>query len=151
MQATDLHTFHIPVMGLAFSIDSPLKVARYGISSVLSLNDDILMEQMREYYSRLNGEPFEPLDTNQDDHRAKRITAYLNLLDRLVNRQMAALRREPFDQESDITKYFSLLPDRSALKARYLQMLQLSDPEAKKQAQEALRAQVRPGAIVSIS
>ena len=44
------HTFHIPVMGLAFTVDSPLKVARYGISSVVSIVDDILIEKMREYY-----------------------------------------------------------------------------------------------------
>jgi hypothetical protein len=30
------HAFHIPVLGLGFSIDTPLKVARYGISSVIS-------------------------------------------------------------------------------------------------------------------
>src|SRR5688572_3500963 len=109
MQPTTLHTFHIPVMGLAFSIDSPLKVARYGIASVLSLNDDILMEQMREYYSRLNEEPFHPVDNNQEDYRAKRITAYLDLLDRLVRQQTESLRREPFTPESEITKYFTLL------------------------------------------
>lgn len=51
MQQNTLHTFHLSVMGLAFSIDSPLKVAQYGISSVLSLSADTLLEQMREYYS----------------------------------------------------------------------------------------------------
>lgn len=35
-----LHTFHIPVMGLAFTIDSPLRVAHYGIDSVISIMDD---------------------------------------------------------------------------------------------------------------
>jgi len=30
------HSFHIPVMGTGFTIDTPLKVARYGISSVIS-------------------------------------------------------------------------------------------------------------------
>jgi hypothetical protein len=147
MEPTSLHTFHIPVMGLAFSIDSPLKVARYGIASVLSLNDDVLMEQMREYYSRLNEEPFHPVDNNQEDYRAKRITAYLDLLDRLVRRQTESLGREPFTPESEITKYFTLLPERSPVKAQYLQMLQLDQPEEKKRAQEALRGLVCPGSI----
>ena len=31
------HTFHIPVLGLGYSVDTPLKVARYGISSVVSI------------------------------------------------------------------------------------------------------------------
>ncbi len=28
------HTFHIPVMGTGFTIDTPLRVAKYGISSI---------------------------------------------------------------------------------------------------------------------
>ena len=32
------HTFHIPVMGLAYTVDSPVKVARFGISSVISIS-----------------------------------------------------------------------------------------------------------------
>ncbi|GEO05031.1 hypothetical protein AAE02nite_26950 [Adhaeribacter aerolatus] len=147
MQPTRLHTFHIPVMGLAFSIDTPLKVARYGISSVLSLSDDTLLEQMREYYSRLNEEPFTPIGTDQEDFRARRVTAYLNLLDKLVLAQTENLRRQPFTPESDLTKYFTLLPDTSPVKAQYLQMLQLSNPEEIKQAEDALRAMVQPGAI----
>ncbi len=42
------HTFHIPVMGLAYTIDTPIKVAKYGITSVVSIIEDYLIEQMRE-------------------------------------------------------------------------------------------------------
>lgn len=55
------HSFHIPVLGLAFSIDSPLKVARYGISSVISIVDDELIERIRAYYSKLNNIDFLPI------------------------------------------------------------------------------------------
>jgi hypothetical protein len=48
MEENKVHTFHIPVMGLAFSIDTPVKVARFGISSVVSIVDDVLIEQMRK-------------------------------------------------------------------------------------------------------
>lgn len=34
------HSFHIPVMGIAFTIDTPIKVARFGISSVISIVED---------------------------------------------------------------------------------------------------------------
>ena len=44
-----VHKFHIPVLGLGYSIDTPLKVARYGISSVVSVVDDELIERMRKY------------------------------------------------------------------------------------------------------
>ncbi len=40
------HAFHIPVMGTGFTIDTPLRVARFGISSVMSLADDALVEQI---------------------------------------------------------------------------------------------------------
>jgi hypothetical protein len=45
------HTFHIPVMGTGFTVDSPLRVARYGIDSVISLVDDTLLEAMRCKYA----------------------------------------------------------------------------------------------------
>ncbi|KKK80246.1 hypothetical protein LCGC14_2825420, partial [marine sediment metagenome] len=46
------HTFHIPVMGIGFTIDTALRVAKYGISSVISLVDDTLIEQMRQFHCR---------------------------------------------------------------------------------------------------
>ena len=45
------HTFHIPVMGLAYTIDSPIRVGKYGVSSVISITDDELIEKMRAFYS----------------------------------------------------------------------------------------------------
>ena len=82
-----LHTFHIPVMGTAFSIDTPIKVARYGISSVISLVDDVLIENMRKYYCGVAGEEYVPITKEDPDYRANRITAYLNLVDQIVQKQ----------------------------------------------------------------
>jgi len=75
------HTFHIPVMGIGFTIDTPAKVAHLGISSALSLVDDMLMEKMRELYCRKLNLPFQAISEKSFDFRAKRITAYLNVLD----------------------------------------------------------------------
>ena len=72
MTAPDLHTFHIPVMGLAFTIDTPLKVARFGISSVVSIVEDNLVEQMRAFHCAQAGEAYVPIPTDDIDHRAKR-------------------------------------------------------------------------------
>ena len=55
------HNFHIPVLGLGFSIDTPLKVARYGISSVVSIVDDELTERMRAYHSKANNLSYYPI------------------------------------------------------------------------------------------
>ncbi len=48
MENSRVHTFHIPVLGLAFSIDTPVRVARFGITSVISIVDDMLIEHMRK-------------------------------------------------------------------------------------------------------
>ena len=56
MSTASGHTFHNPVMGLAFTIDTPVKVARYGISSVISIVDDILLGGII-YYTQLASDP----------------------------------------------------------------------------------------------
>lgn len=141
------HTFHIPVMGLAFSIDSPMKVAQYGISSVISLSDDTLIEQMRQHYSQVYQERFTPITTKDEDYRARRITEYLNLADRIVKQQVESLKQETFDVESRLTKYFLLLPDESPVKMRFRHMLGTNDPELRKALQDELRQAVVPGSI----
>ena len=69
-----IHTLHIPVMGTAFSIDTPIKVAKYGISSVISLVDDTLIEEMRQFYCKLMKEPYVAIKKHDEDYRARRIT-----------------------------------------------------------------------------
>jgi len=113
------HTFHIPVLGLAFSIDTPLKVARYGISSAVSIVDDELIERMREYHCEQNSIEYTPIHKSDHDYRARRITAYLNLLNDLINDQFSKLKEEQFEVGSDIERYFNLLPEESVLKQGY--------------------------------
>ena len=140
------HSFHIPVLGTGFTIDTPLRVAKYGISSVISLGDDILIEQMREFHSENEGEPYEPIPLLQEDARARRITAYLNLLDRLVRRQVDSLQASPFETGSEITRYYELLPD-TPLKDAYHEMLTCVDPKEKARMQAELRQLAVPGSI----
>ena len=142
-----LHTFHIPVMGTGFSIDSPVKVARYGISSVISLVDDALIEDMRKFYCEQTGEQYTPITKYDDDFRAKRITAYLNLLDRIVKKQFADLKASAFVIGSEITKYFELLPETSPVKKLYNEMLTTADDVCKKKMQDDLRDAMAPGDI----
>jgi hypothetical protein len=47
-----LHSFHTPVMKLAYTIDSLIRVAQYGISSVISIIDDEFLEKMNGFYSK---------------------------------------------------------------------------------------------------
>ena len=71
------HTFHIPVMGLAYTIDSPIKVAQFGISSVISIVEDRLVEMMRSHYYPMINKEYQPISTQEPDYRTKRITDYL--------------------------------------------------------------------------
>src|SRR3990170_4716933 len=109
------HTFHIPVMGLGYTIDTPVKVARFGISSVISIIEDHLIERMREFHSIQYGEKFVPITVEDGDHRAKRITEYLNLINRIVKKQVADMKLQPFEKGQDIVKYFEMLPENSLL------------------------------------
>jgi hypothetical protein len=140
------HTFHIPVLGTGFTIDTPLRVAKYGISSVISLGDDILIEQMRRFHCEREGEPYEAISGQQEDARAHRIAAYLNLVDRLVQGQVEVLQASPFEAESEITRYFELLPN-APLKRSYREMLAAGDPGQKVRMQDELRRLAVPGSI----
>ncbi|MCF8055057.1 MAG: hypothetical protein K9K37_00265 [Desulfocapsa sp.] len=141
------HTFHIPVMGTGFTIDTPLKVARYGITSTISLVDDVLIEQMRKFHCQKENEPYEEISNKSEDPRARRITAYLNLIDRLVRRQVKELQSSPFEKGSEITKYYELLPDDVPLKKRYLDMLTMPEGSQKNEVQNLLRTRAVPGSI----
>lgn len=140
------HSFTIPVMGIAFTVDSPLKLARYGISSTVSLVDDAFLEQMRKHHSAECGDDYVPIKKNAPNGRALRVTAYLDFLDRQVAKQMRVMRALPFEDGSDICRYFELLPP-SPLRTEYEAMQACTDAAEKERMQEALRSQVKAGAI----
>lgn len=142
-----LHKFHIPVMGLAYTIDSPVKVARFGISSVISIIEDRLIEMMRShYYPQLN-EPYHPISSKEDDYRARRITDYLNLVNRMVQEQVEKLRQAAFEAGSEIVRYFEMLPDDSTIRQLYLQMMGTENHADKAFMEKQLRSRIQPGSI----
>lgn len=140
------HSFHIPIMGTGFTIDAALKVARYGISSVMSV-DDNLMEKIRHYYCGIYGETYVPVPKQEPDSRARRITEYLNFVNRIVQRQMAELKASDFKPGTEITKYYELLDEASPLKEEYVRMLALTDAGKRREAQNLLREKVTAGSI----
>ena len=60
-----LHTYHIPVMGTAFTAETPLRVAQYGINSVIALADDVLLERLRKIYSERYNLSYSELFTHE--------------------------------------------------------------------------------------
>lgn len=147
MNYTSPHTFHIPVMGLAYTIDSPVKVARYGINSVISIIEDKLIELMRRHYYQKTGRPYHPITEKEDDYRAKRITDYLNLVDTIVKDQIAKLKIAAFETGSELTRYFEMLPQDSTLRFAYEKMMRSKNSVEKEVLTKFLRSQISPGRI----
>lgn len=143
---TTPHSFHIPVMGLGFTADTPIKVAKYGISSVVSIMDDHMLEDLRRIYSRKLKIPYLPIADKTEDSRANRVKAYLNLLHLAVNKQMEDLKSQSFEYGIAINEYFNLLPDSHSMKLLYEKMKK-EVGEAKEAIQSRLKAAISPGKI----
>lgn len=140
----DLHTFHIPVMGIGFTVDTPVKVAPLGISSVMSLVDDELMEKMREFYSHKLNLDYQQISPRAEDSRALRITAWLNLINNIVQERFNQIR-ENFKSDPDFLKYISLLPPGSEALGKYLAISGHPDPDA--EYKRWIRDYMKPGSM----
>ncbi|MDT0687631.1 hypothetical protein [Autumnicola psychrophila] len=126
MSVLSPHNFHIPVMGLSFTIDSPIKVAHYGITSAISIIEDNLVEMMRKHYYQQSNEPYVPISTDEGNYRVRRLTDYLNLVNRNVQSKLEDLRSSAFETGSEIVKYFEMLPEESGLKEKYRRFLDMA-------------------------
>ena len=134
-------------MGLAYTIDSPVKVARFGIASVISIVENRLIEMMRKYYYPAVNREYFPITIHEEDFRAKRITDYLNLVHEIVTAQVEKLKQAAFETGSEIVKYFEMLPDDSKLKQFYFRMTETQSQPEKEKMQDYLRTQIRSGSI----
>ena len=141
------HKFHIPVMGLAFTIDSPAKVGQYGISCAISIMEDRLIETMRKHYYSYINDPWFPISSKEDNYREKRITDYLNLINTIVTNKIEKIKKSVFETGSEIVKYFEMLPDDSKLKQLYRQMKITVDVFEKEKLEGILRSKVTAGSI----
>ncbi|MDQ6531978.1 hypothetical protein [Flavobacterium sp. LHD-85] len=123
MTKNNLHTFHIPVMGLAYTIDSPIRVAQYGISSVVALADDDLIDKMRNFYSTKFNIPYEEITQKFHDYRAERITSYLNLVDKIVKEKFENFKTELAESKTALENFMSMLPNTSDIKKGFQNLL----------------------------
>ncbi|MBT8312821.1 MAG: hypothetical protein KJP26_00035, partial [Maribacter sp.] len=113
------HSFHIPVMGIGFTVDTPLKVAQYGIDSVISLVDDILLEKLRKMYCELHELPYKEISDKIEDFRAKRITSYLNMINSLSESKFETLKTAVLNKSLEVKEYLNLLPDGTTIKNEF--------------------------------
>ncbi|KZE84838.1 hypothetical protein AV926_02370 [Myroides marinus] len=116
MKFKPLHSFHIPVMGLAYTIDSPIRVAQYGLSSTISVMDDELIERMNKFYCEKFELPYQEITKKIEDFRAKRITAYLNTLDTIVKNKFDNLKSSFLESKKEIEDYIDMLPSVSEIR-----------------------------------
>jgi len=142
-----MHTIHIPVMGTGFSIDTPIRVAPFGISSVMSIMDDMLVEKIRKHYCEKFNLAFAPITRWSEDARAKRITAYINTVQEVVQIKFKKIKSLPFFEANDKEKYFIMLPDESPLKIAYNRLLEMAPGEKRKKAEKSLTEQMVKGSI----
>ncbi|MAG56074.1 MAG: hypothetical protein CMJ83_07270 [Planctomycetes bacterium] len=141
------HTFHVPVMGIGFTIDTPVRLAPLGIDSSISLVNESVIEAARTYHSRQQGRPCSPIPDGAPDARARRITAYLNLVDELVTQEVERLRESSFDDPDGIRRFFELLPDESSKRQEFLAVEAMDPGPGREEARNALRPLLKPGTI----
>ena len=145
-QTQKLHSFHIPVMGLAYTIDSPIKVAHYGISSVLSIVDDDLIEKMTAFYSKKFEKPYHEITQKIEDYRAKRITTYLDLVSDIVHKKFENFKAELCENKETLQQYINMLPTQSGVRTG-LQLLIEDGYELKNKVSEYIDRHLSLGAI----
>ncbi|MTI87853.1 MAG: hypothetical protein FH748_07785 [Balneolaceae bacterium] len=142
-----LHTFSIPVMGTGHSIDSPIRVAPYGINSVISIVDDLLVERIRKHYSSVFNRPYKNIPRKAKDGRAQRITAYLDLVQSVVQEKFEGIKKQPFFEKNEKAKYFEMLPDTSELKKKYLDLMAVNIENARQKLVSELNELMKTGSI----
>jgi len=137
------HEFHIPVLGTGFSVDTPIKVAQYGIDSVMSVVDDDLLEHVRRYHSQVEGIEYHPIEKGEEDFRARRTQAYLDLVSKLIKSRFEKVRAS-FPDGEEARKYFELLPSGPERDA-YAKLRTLPSGAEREKIAAELKAFMRPG------
>jgi hypothetical protein len=110
----------------------------------MSIVDDALIERVRRHYCASSNVAYQPISAREPDARARRITAWLDLVHLLVERQLDEVRALPFEPGNDKTKYFELLPD-GALRRTYLECVAMPAGHEKRRTEAALTAAMVAG------
>lgn len=134
-------------MGTGHSIDTPIRVAHLGISSVMSIVDDLLIEKVCRHYSQKFSIEVEEVSKKDSYARSKRIRNYLNLVNKIVKLKFDAIKQLQLKGQNDKAKYFELLPDDSPLKKDYNYYLTLNDEKEKAKKERTLTESMCAGSI----
>ncbi|WP_276964568.1 hypothetical protein [Chryseobacterium sp.] len=146
MTQKPLHNFHIPVMGLAYTIDSPIRVAQYGISSVISIIDDEILEKMKNFYNKKFNLDYFGISTKTEDYRARRVTAYLDMVDDIVNEKFESFKHEISKNKEALKDFIAMLPNTSDLKNSLQNLINQKD-EWSSNIKNFIESNLKPGSI----
>jgi hypothetical protein len=123
MKKEQLQNFYIPVMGLAYTIDSPIRVAHLGINSVISIIYDELMEKMNAFYSKKFHLTYNEITTRIHDYRAERTKSYLNLVGKIVQEKYQNFCTEIAENKQSLLKFLETLPQKSTIKKELTEII----------------------------
>jgi len=110
-------------MGIGFTVDTPLKVSQYGIDSVISIVDDILLERLRKMYCGKFELPYDEITNKTEDFRAKRVTSYLDLINDLAKKKFEEFKKAILEKGNDVKEYFNTLPSGSDIKQKFRDLM----------------------------
>lgn len=147
MNKKQIHNFHIPVMGLSYTIDSPIRVAQYGISSVVSIIDDEILDRMSEVYSKKFHFHYHHITRKIEDYRAKRITAYLDMMDEIVKTKFETFKEDISKNKAALQDFISMLPSTSDLKDGLQQLLHETKEDLAESIKSFVDKHMHPGEI----
>jgi len=134
-------------MGTGFSIDSAIRVGHFGISTVISIIDDLLVEKIRKHYSNEYSLPYFIIPRWAEDGRAKRISAYLEMVKVIVEKNFKAVQELPFFEKNDKEKYFRMLPEDSPLRLEWKRLLEMEPGKLRDEKSSQLTDKMTPGSI----
>ena len=141
------HDIHLPVMGSGHSADTAIRIGHLGLSSVISLVDDLLLERLRKYYNEIYKLPYTQIPRSEVDGRSKRIKAYLETVKEVVQIKLDHIKELPFFANNDKAKYFDLLPHGCEIKDTYNRLLEMEDGAERKTLETELTAKMISGSI----
>lgn len=146
MKTTPIQNFYIPVMGLAFTIDSPIRVAHLGINSVISIIDDELMEKMNSFYSKKFNFSYTEITTKIHDYRAERTKSYLNLVGKIVEQKFQDFCTEISENKQALLNFLDTLPQTSSIKNGIKEVL-AKNADSIESVKNYLQSYLHPGTI----
>ena len=133
-------------MGTGFSIDSALNIARYGISSTVSVVDDLMCRDAHIHHAIVNGDTYFP-PAEGENQIVAHIRDYLEYIDGVIQRDSAQLRSSPLeDTVGGLGRYYELLPPESELSGLYNEW-QDATGERKAELEATLRSAAVPAEI----